>query len=101
MRALLVGVMHGMAGSAALIILALNTVESIAQGLAYIAMFGVGSILGMAALAAVISLPLRFTPRGLTWAHNGLKALVGVITIGLGCALIYELGFNEGLLIRI
>ena len=97
LRALLVGVMHGMAGSAALIILALNTVESIAQGLAYIAMFGVGSILGMAALAAVISLPLRFTPRGLTWAHNGLKALVGVITIGLGCALIYELGFNQGL----
>ena len=75
-----------------------GTVQSIAQGLAYIAMFGIGSILGMAALAAVISLPLRFTPRGLTWAHNGLKALVGVVTIGLGCALIYELGFNQGLL---
>ena len=99
LRALLVGIMHGMAGSAALIILALNSVTSIAQGLGYIAMFGVGSILGMAVLAVVISLPLRYTSRNLTWAHNGLKATVGLVTIGLGCALIYELGINQGLLL--
>ena len=99
LRALFVGMMHGMAGSAALIILALNTVSSITQGIAYIALFGVGSILGMAILAAVISLPLRYSPRGMTWAHNGLKVAVGIITIGLGCILIYELGINQGLLI--
>jgi len=99
LRALLVGIMHGMAGSAALIILALNSVTSIAQGLGYIAMFGIGSILGMAVLAVVISLPLRYTSRSLTWAHNGLKAMVGLVTIGLGCALIYELGINQGLLL--
>lgn len=99
LRALLVGIMHGMAGSAALIILALNSVTSITQGLLYIALFGIGSILGMAVLAAVISLPLRYTSRSLTWAHNGLKALVGVVTIGLGCVLIYELGINQGLLL--
>ena len=98
-RALFVGIMHGMAGSAALIILALNSVTSIAQGLGYIAMFGVGSILGMAVLAVVISLPLRYTSRSLTWAHNGLKAMVGLVTIGLGCVLIYELGINQGLLL--
>ncbi len=98
-RALLVGIMHGMAGSAALIILALNSVSSLGQGILYIAMFGVGSILGMAALAAVISLPLRYSPSGLTWAHNGLKAVVGIVTVGLGCVLIYELGINQGLLI--
>mgnify|MGYP001817249390 CR=1 FL=1 len=98
-RALFVGIMHGMAGSAALIILALNSVTSIAQGLGYIAMFGVGSILGMAVLAVVISLPLRYTSRSLTWAHNGLKATVGLVTIGLGCVLIYELGINQGLLL--
>jgi ABC-type nickel/cobalt efflux system permease component RcnA len=98
-RALFVGMMHGMAGSAALIILALNSVTSISQGILYIALFGVGSIFGMAVLAAVISLPLKYSPRGMTWAHNGLKAAVGIVTIGLGCILIYELGINQGLLI--
>lgn len=98
LRALFVGMMHGMAGSAALIILALNSVTSIGLGLLYIALFGLGSILGMAMLAMVISLPLRYSSRSFTWAHNGLKIAVGVITIGLGARLIYEVGFVQGLL---
>ena len=99
LRALLVGMMHGMAGSAALIILALNSVSSIAQGVLYIALFGVGSIFGMALLATVISLPLRYSNRSFTWAHNGLKAVVGLVTIGIGGMLIYDLGIIQGLLI--
>jgi ABC-type nickel/cobalt efflux system permease component RcnA len=98
LRAMFVGMMHGMAGSAALIILALNSVSSIAQGVLYIALFGIGSIIGMALLAAVISLPLKYSPRNLTWTHNGLKAAVGLITIGLGGKLIYEVGVVQGLL---
>ena len=58
LRALFVGMTHGMAGSAALMILALDSVSSPAQGLVYIALFGVGSVLGMAILATAISLPL-------------------------------------------
>ncbi len=99
LRAMFVGMMHGMAGSAALIILALNSVSSIAQGVLYIALFGIGSIVGMALLAAVISLPLKYSPRGLTWTHNGLKAAVGLVTIGLGGKLIYEVGVVQGLLL--
>lgn len=99
LRALLVGMMHGMAGSAALIILTLNSVLSVAQGIVYIALFGVGSILGMALLAAVISLPLRYSSRSFTWAHNGLKAAVGLVTIAVGSMLVYELGIIQGLLI--
>lgn len=99
LRALFVGMMHGMAGSAALIILALDNVSSPAQGILYIALFGIGSILGMAMLAVAISLPLRYTSRSFTWAHNGLKAAVGIVTIGLGSVLIYELGITQGLLI--
>ena len=99
LRALFVGIMHGMAGSAALMVLALNSVSSIGQGIVYIALFGVGSILGMALLAAVISLPLRYSSRSFTWAHKGLKAAVGMVTIGLGSVLIYELGIIQGLLL--
>jgi len=83
-RALLVGMMHGMAGSAALIVLALGTAQSPWQGLAYIAVFGIGSVLGMAALAVVITLPLRWSAHTLTWAHNGLTIALGLFTLTLG-----------------
>ncbi|MET0103471.1 MAG: urease accessory protein [Sedimenticola sp.] len=99
LRSLLVGMMHGMAGSAALILLVLETITSPWLGLLYIALFGFGSILGMAILAAVISLPLRYSARGLTWAHNGFKTLVGLATIGVGGLLVYEIGINQGVLL--
>lgn len=90
LRALLVGMLHGMAGSAALIVLALGSTESVWQGLVYIAVFGIGSIIGMTGLALVISLPLRWSARGLTWAHNGLTALLGVFTLTLGVMILQQ-----------
>jgi ABC-type nickel/cobalt efflux system permease component RcnA len=84
LRSLIVGMVHGMAGSAALIVFALGSVQSLWEGLAYIAIFGVGSIFGMTVLAVIISLPLRWSARSLTWAHNGLTAVLGVFTLGLG-----------------
>ena len=83
LRALIVGLMHGMAGSAALIVLAIQTVQSVWQGLTYIALFGVGSIAGMALLSVIICIPMR-SARTLTWAHNGLQATVGGSTAVLG-----------------
>ena len=98
LRALLVGMMHGMAGSAALIILALQSVSSPLQGFLYLALFGIGSIFGMGLLAAAISLPLRYSARSFTWAHNGLKGGVGIATMALGGVVIYRILFIEGLL---
>jgi len=85
LRALLVGMVHGMAGSAALILLSLETLRTPAWGLAYIALFGIGSIAGMAALSVVIAIPMRLTSRRLNRSRNGLSVLVGVSTILLGC----------------
>ncbi len=87
-RAFLVGVMHGMAGSAVLIVLSLQTVPSTAAGLVTIALFGVGSILGMAMLTAVIAWPLGLWGRTLTWLHNGAKAGVGALTIAVGTGIL-------------
>lgn len=89
-RALLVGLMHGMAGSAALILLTLQTVRSPLAGLVYIALFGLGSMIGMALLSVVIAIPLRASARGMTWLHNGLQIAVGIATITIGGALILE-----------
>jgi len=90
LRSLLVGMVHGMAGSAALIVFALGSVQSVWEGLAYILIFGAGSIVGMTTLAVVISLPLRWSARSLTWAHNGLTGALGVFTLTLGLLLLHQ-----------
>ncbi len=83
LRFFVVGLMHGMAGSAALAVMTAQTTASPWLALGYVALFGVGSMVGMALFSAVISLPLRGA-RSLTWAHNGLQAAIGCLTVGLG-----------------
>lgn len=89
-RTLLVGLMHGMAGSAALLVLALSQASSVAAGLLYVALFGIGSMLGMGALSTVIAIPLALTARSLTWLNNGLQAAVGILTIAIGVRTLVE-----------
>ncbi len=90
LRALMVGMVHGMAGSAALILLSLEAVRSPAWGIVYIALFGVGSVIGMAILSVVIAIPMRLSSGHLDRAHGGLSALVGVTTVLLGCYVVYS-----------
>ena len=89
-RALLVGLMHGMAGSAALLVLAASRASSPAAGLGYVALFGIGSMVGMGALSTVIALPLAVSARRLTLANRGLQGAVGVVTIAIGIMTIAE-----------
>lgn len=84
LRALLVGLVHGMAGSAALILLTLHTIDSPWAGMLYMALFGIGSLAGMAAISVVIAVPLRASSRRLTWLHNGLQLVIGLFTAGSG-----------------
>jgi hypothetical protein len=83
-RTLLVGLMHGMAGSAALLVLTVSQASSPAVGLAYVALFGIGSMIGMGALSMVIAVPLAVSARWLTWANSGLQGAVGIVTIAIG-----------------
>jgi ABC-type nickel/cobalt efflux system permease component RcnA len=89
MRALCVGLMHGLAGSAALILLTLGTVASPYLGLVYVSLFGLGSIGGMALLSLVISLPLR-RAYNFTRLFNGLQITVGLTTIAIGGAILVQ-----------
>ncbi|MBO6518492.1 MAG: high frequency lysogenization protein HflD [Rhodospirillales bacterium] len=89
-RTLTVGLMHGMAGSAALVVLTATSVSDPLLGIGYVVIFGLGSIAGMAALSAVIALPLGYTARTLTWANRALQGGIGVATAVLGCAVMYE-----------
>jgi hypothetical protein len=89
-RTLLVGLMHGMAGSAALLMLAVSQASSPALGLGYVALFGIGSMIGMGVLSAIIAVPLAVSARWLTWANRGLQGAVGIVTVALGVTTIVE-----------
>jgi len=99
LRALAVGVVHGLAGSAALVVLSLQTVSSLPKGLGYIVAFGLGSIVGMVVLSATIAIPLRWSGRHLTGMYRGLTAGVGFVTVGIGAWVVYRVGIAEGFML--
>ena len=90
LRTLFVGMMHGMAGTAALLLVSAASLKPVALGLVYIAVFGVGSIGGMAVLSAVIAVPLSYSARLLTWGQRTLQTAVGGVTMALGAFVIYD-----------
>lgn len=93
-RTLLVGLMHGMAGSAALLVLAVTQAASATYGLLYVLLFGIGSMLGMGALSTLIAVPLVVSARWLTLANRALQGIVGIITIAIGATTIYATAFS-------
>lgn len=89
-RALIVGLMHGLAGSAALLLLAVTEQGSMAMGLVYIALFGIGSMLGMAALSFTIALPLRASARFAKLGFNAFNGAIGAGTVALGLYIVFD-----------
>jgi hypothetical protein len=83
MKPLLVGVMHGLAGSAALTLLVLTQTRSVILGLAYLAAFGVGSIGGMALMSVAISLPFRATA-GRPALNLSIRIAAGALGVAFG-----------------
>ena len=98
LRALAVGMMHGLAGSAALVVLTMQSIPSVGLGVGYIALFGLGSIAGMALLSVVIAVPLKLSSGYLTRVHHAMTTLVGVFSCALGAAMVVEIGYLKALL---
>jgi hypothetical protein len=86
-RALVVGGLHGMEGSGAVVLVALPALRSAAQAFSYLALFGVGSILGMLASSLLVALPLGFAARRWTWSARALQLGIGATSIVLGGAM--------------
>lgn len=89
-RSFLVGVVHGLAGTAALALLVLSTVPSLIQGILFILIFGVGSIIGMLSLSAVIGLPFALAGT-FSRLETFIKTSAGVAGIGFGVLIIYQI----------
>jgi sulfite exporter TauE/SafE len=96
-RSILVGMVHGMAGSGALMLLVLSTVDSVGSGLAYITLFGVGSIVGMLAISTVIGLPFVFTARKFARVNQYIRIVAAFVSMGIGMNLMYEIAMVEQL----
>ncbi|MDT5060967.1 MAG: hypothetical protein QOH63_1426 [Acidobacteriota bacterium] len=92
MRPLFVGMVHGLAGSAALMLLVLSTISSPLVGFAYIIIFGVGSIGGMMIMSALVSLPLYLTATRFTRANLMMRGLAGLFSLSFGLFVIYQIG---------
>lgn len=96
-RPVLVGMVHGLAGSAALMLLVLSTIPQPLIGMAYITVFGIGSIVGMMLMSALVALPVRLTADRFRRAHLTVRGLAGLFSLGFGLFMVYQIGFIEGL----
>ena len=75
---------HGLAGSAALMLLIIPTIESRAVGLLYIIIFGIGSIGGMMLMSFLVGLPFHFTANRFNRFNYLLQSIAGLFSVGLG-----------------
>jgi high-affinity nickel-transport protein len=88
LRPFLVGLLHGLAGSAALSLLVATTTSSPLGALIYVLVFGAGSTAGMLVLSGMIGLPFALTGRYSATLHTVLRLVAGLAGLGLGVALI-------------
>ena len=96
-KSYLVGTVHGVAGSAALTLLVLASIESPMVGLAYILLFGLGSVLSMGVMTILIGLPFVVSAGRLPNLNRTIQFGVGTFSIIFGGFLMYQIGFVDGL----
>lgn len=96
-RPLCIGMAHGLAGSAALLLLVVASAETVAEGLLYIAVFGCGSILGMMVIGLVLSLPVVYSLRLGRPLFLAVQGVASAGSIALGCSIIYRIVSGESL----
>lgn len=96
-KALIIGMVHGIAGSAALMLAIIPTIDSKVVGMLYILVFGVGSIGGMMLMSFIVGLPFHFSATRSKRFHQTLQAAAGLFSVVLGFWIIYEKGFADAI----
>lgn len=95
-KSLLIGTVHGLAGSAAMVILTMGTVQSVWHGALFILVFGVGTVAGMLLFTTVLGVPFVLSIKRFS-ISRGLILATGATSAAFGIYYMYNLGFNEGL----
>jgi hypothetical protein len=95
--AFLVGLVHGLAGSAAIALLVLATVRDPVAGLIYLVVFGLGTILGMMLVTLSFAMPVAFFAGRVEWSGARLRLATGVVSMALGVYVMIHIGWVDGL----
>lgn len=99
LRPLIIGVVHGLAGSAAVALLVLATIKSASMALLYLAIFGAGTMAGMMLLTMAMSLPISLISRRFSNVEQLMARVTGAVSIAFGLFLAYRIGIADGLLL--
>lgn len=92
LRPIVVGIVHGLAGSAAIALLILTTIRNPAWAMAYLVVFGTGTIAGMALITTAIAIPSAYGTRRFARVNRYLVVSSGLLSVGFGLFLAYHIG---------
>jgi high-affinity nickel permease len=96
-RPLLVGLVHGLAGSAAVALLVLTTIRDPYGAIAYLLVFGIGTIAGMMIITTAIALPFKYSQQRFARFNRALQVVSGVISLAFGIFIVYKMGYVSGM----
>ncbi len=92
-----VGIVHGLAGSAAVALLVLTTIRDPSWAVAYLLVFGLGTVVGMVLITTAIAIPLAAVGGRSPKTHGYLRLATGVLSFGFGLFIAYQIGIVDGL----
>ncbi|MFC4800086.1 sulfite exporter TauE/SafE family protein [Neobacillus sp. GCM10023253] len=95
-KSLFIGFVHGLAGSAAMVLLTMSTVHSVWEGALYIIVFGLGTVLGMLIFTTIIGIPFIMSMKQMV-TSRALIVTTGAVSTVFGFYYMYNLGVNDGL----
>lgn len=97
LRPLLIGIVHGLAGSAAVTLLVLGTIRDTRWAIFYLLIFGVGTIVGMMLMTLAFSVPFTMAGNRFAWVNKSLVAATGAVSLIFGFVVAYQIGVVDGL----
>jgi high-affinity nickel-transport protein len=97
LRPLFIGIVHGLAGSAAVALLVLATIHDPRWGVFYLLIFGGGTIAGMMLITLALALPFSYAGTRFAGLNRGLITASGLLSLGFGLFLSYRIGIVDGL----
>ncbi|MDQ6596131.1 urease accessory protein UreH [Bacillus salipaludis] len=95
-KSMVIGLVHGLAGSGAMVLLTMSTVKSVLEAAVYIVIFGFGTVFGMLFFTTILGIPFIFSAKRLR-LNKTLTQITGVISTVFGIYYMYNLGIAEGL----
>jgi high-affinity nickel-transport protein len=96
-RPVVIGVVHGLAGSAAIALVVMTTIRDPVWAVAYLLVFGAGTIAGMSMITLAIAVPVASFGERSARRHAFLRLATGVASVALGLALAYRIAVVDGL----